>query len=253
VREDHPRLEIIILADALQSSGALIRDLKLMDMDFILNLKEGSHEKLFANMARWEKLKQVEAFVKEEEIGEKIKKKVIHEFQYTDKVLLNNAGVNLEVNFVEYWESTQWVSPKWELKEQKRHFSWYTNLELTEKTLIDIMREGRSRWKIENETFSTLKNQGYEFEHNFGFGYKNLSVNFSCLTMLAFMFDQLQELGCKLYQKALKTHSSRRSYLFEYIKSLYLTSEIIFTDWVQFMEAVSRSGKWKMTLTLDAS
>ena len=25
---------------------------------------------------------------------------------------------------------------------------------------------GRSRWKIENETFNTLKNQGYHFEHD---------------------------------------------------------------------------------------
>jgi hypothetical protein len=30
------------------------------------------------------------------------------------------------------------------------------------------MSGGRARWKIENETFNTLKNQGYQFEHNFG-------------------------------------------------------------------------------------
>ena len=30
------------------------------------------------------------------------------------------------------------------------------------------MRAGRCRWKIENETFNTLKNQGYNFEHNYG-------------------------------------------------------------------------------------
>ena len=27
---------------------------------------------------------------------------------------------------------------------------------------------GRCRWKIENETFNTLKNQGYHLDHNFG-------------------------------------------------------------------------------------
>ena len=43
------------------------------------------------------------------------------------------------------------------------------------------MRAGRARWKIENETFNTLKNQGYNFEHNYGHGYKNLS---SVMTML---------------------------------------------------------------------
>jgi len=27
-----------------------------------------------------------------------------------------------------------------------------------------VMRAGRARWKIENETFNTLKNQGYHFD-----------------------------------------------------------------------------------------
>ena len=107
------------------------------------------------------------------------------------------------------------------LKEQKRHFSWVTSIELDESNLMEVMRGGRARWKIENETFNTLKNQGYEFEHNFGHGYKNLSVNFSCIMVLTFLFDQLQELGCKLFQKALKKNSGRRSYLFENIKGSY--------------------------------
>lgn len=245
-REDHPRLRVVVLADALHASGPLIRNLKLMDMDFILNVKPGSHEKLFESIARWQTLKQVKTKVFEEEIGDKVKKKVIHEFQYTNKVLLNHADVTLGVNFVEYWETTQWVSPKGKLKTQKRHFSWVTSIELNDNNLMEVMRGGRARWKIENETFSTLKNQGYEFEHNFGHGYKNLSVNFSCLMMLAFLFDQLQELGCKLYQKALKYNSGRRSYLFDHIKSLYHYARVEFEDWVQFMEVVAGSDKWKV-------
>jgi hypothetical protein len=36
----------------------------------------------------------------------------------------------------------------------------------------------RSNWKIENNTFNTLKNQDYHFSHNFGRGYQNLSAIF---------------------------------------------------------------------------
>jgi hypothetical protein len=121
---------------------------------------------------------------------------------------------------------------------------------------MEVMRGGRARWKIENETFNTLKNQGYEFEHNFGHGYKNLSVNFSNLMMLTFLFDQLQELGCKLYQKALKHNSNRRSYLFEKIKSAYKTlseMKFIFKDWEQFIKFVAGALKYKMTVTIDTS
>ena len=53
------------------------------------------------------------------------------------------------------------------------------------------MRAGRARWRIENETFNSLKNQGYEFEHNFGHGEKNLATVFAALMMLAFAIDQI--------------------------------------------------------------
>ena len=41
---------------------------------------------------------------------------------------------------------------------------------------MTLMRGARARWKIENETFNTLKNQGYHFEHNFGHGHQHLST-----------------------------------------------------------------------------
>ena len=64
------------------------------------------------------------------------------------------------------------------------------------------MKAGRARWKIENETFNTLKNQGYEFEHNFGHGKRHLSNTMMTLMMLTFLIDQSQLLGCRVYQKA---------------------------------------------------
>jgi hypothetical protein len=62
------------------------------------------------------------------------------------------------------------------------------------------MRGGRARWKIENETFSTLKDQGYTFEHNYGHGQQNLSVVFAMVMMLAFLVDQTQQLCRALCQ-----------------------------------------------------
>ena len=53
------------------------------------------------------------------------------------------------------------------------------------------MRGGRAHWKIENETFNTLKNQGYNSGHNYGVGKKDLAVVFTMLMMLAFLVDRL--------------------------------------------------------------
>ena len=65
------------------------------------------------------------------------------------------------------------------------------------------------RWKVENETFNTLKNQGYQFEHNFGHGKKNLHTVFTLLMMLAFLIDQVQEATCGLFKAALEHMGSR--------------------------------------------
>ena len=41
---------------------------------------------------------------------------------------------------------------------------WITDIKLTENAVESAMRGGRCRWHIENQTFNTLKNQGYQFE-----------------------------------------------------------------------------------------
>jgi len=42
-----------------------------------------------------------------------------------------------------------------------------TDLAITTDNAMEIMRCGRARWRIENETFNTLKNQGYNLGHNY--------------------------------------------------------------------------------------
>ena len=82
-----------------------------------------------------------------------------------------------------------------------------------------IMRAGRCRWKVENETFNTLKNQGYNLEHNYGHGKKHLASVLGLLMrcpelvegMLMFLIDQVQETSCKLFQAARNRFQSRTS------------------------------------------
>ena len=243
-RKSHPKLEVILIADALHSTGPLIRDLQYYNMNYILGVKPGSHEKLFEAIERNEDAGQLSHFEVEEEIGDKVKKKRIHHFRYTNGILLNHSDVTTTVNYVEYWETTQWADQKGRLQEKKVHFSWATDITVTHHNLMQIMRGGRARWKIENETFNTLKNQGYEFEHNFGHGYKNLSTNLAMIMFLVFLFDQLQEIGCNIFQAALRRQSGRRSYLWEKIRGIYITlSEGIFSlelkGWSDLLQKLS--------------
>src|SRR3989442_14855944 len=72
------------------------------------------------------------------------------------------------------------------------------------------MRGGRARWKIENETCNTLKNQGDNFEHNYGHGEQHLSVVFAMVMMLAFLVDQTQQLCCALFRAVWTKLGSKR-------------------------------------------
>ena len=115
-------------------------------------------------------------------------------FRLGNAVPLNESHPDESVNVLEYWE----IHPDGEVQ----HFSWITDFVLTPENVREIMRGGRARWEIENETFNTLKNQGYHLEHNYGHGEQNLSVVLALLMMLAFLVDQVQQMCCPLFQAA---------------------------------------------------
>jgi hypothetical protein len=96
-----------------------------------------------------------------------------------------------------------------------------------------------------NETFNTLKNQGYEFEHNFGYGYQSLTNDFAYLMMLAFLVDQLQEIGNRLFQEALAHAFNKRSRLWEYLKSMYIWHIEVEND-SQFLDFVAYPRKMRL-------
>jgi hypothetical protein len=116
------------------------------------------------------------------------------QYRYLNPVPLNQSHPDLLVNDLEYHE----------LKEGKTtyHGSWITDLELTPNNVYQVRRAGRTRWKIENETFNTLKTQGYHLEHNYGHGKRDLATVLATLMILHFLIDQVQELAGPLFQAA---------------------------------------------------
>ena len=103
-------------------------------------------------------------------------------------------------------------------------FSWVTDIEITNGNIFKIMRGGRARWKVENETFNTLKKQGYNLGNNYGLGQKNLSGIFTILMMLAFLVDQAQQLACWLYRRPWKKNIQ---------KGVYGNSSGLFFDFIR--------------------
>ena len=98
------------------------------------------------------------------------------------------------------------------------------------------MRAGRARRRIGNETFNTLKNQGYGFEHNYGHGNNRLATVFAYLTMLAFLIDPVQQRSCRLFQAA-QAKAGRSLYFWEKVRNLL--QSFILRDWETLYGAIA--------------
>ncbi|NBQ47864.1 MAG: transposase [Sphingobacteriia bacterium] len=202
LRREHPHLKVLIVEDGLSSNYPHLSLLDSLKMSYVIGVKPGDHEYLF------DRINDLKATVH----IQKDPNGTVHEFRYYSDVPLNKSHHDYRVQVLEYCET----QPSG--KTQK--FSWVTNLSITSENVYKIMRSGRSQWKIENETFNTLKNQGYNFEHNYGHGYQNLCSVMTMLMNLAFLIDQVQQLCCTIYQKA-RQHSGKLSALFEKARILF--------------------------------
>jgi hypothetical protein len=206
LRQDYPEWPFIITEDALSANAPHLQELKKHNLRYILGVKAGDHAFLFEYVAAAHQAGQTTEYECKE-------KEVIHRFRFINQVPLNASHPNLLVNFIEYWEIDG---------NKGQHFCWITDFIVTTANVFELMRGGRARWKIENETFNTLKNQGYHFEHNYGHGQQFLSVNLAALMLLAFLVDQTQQLASTLFQAVLKKEGSRKQ-LWEHVRALFYT------------------------------
>ena len=234
LRKDHPHLPLIITEDALSSNAPHIREAQKYNLHYILGVKEGDHAFLFQQVKNARDGAQTIEF----EIADKDNPQMVHRFSFINQIPLNASNQDLLVNFIEYWE----VTP-----DKIKHFSWITDFTVTKENVYQLMRGGRTRWKIENETFNTLKNQGYHFEHNYGLGKKNLSLVFASLMMLAFLMDQTQQLSCKLF-RAVWTKSKSKRALWERMRSLF--KEFEFESMQMLYQAILYGVKFQPPIIL---
>ena len=206
LRQDHPHLQFIVTEDSLSANAPHIETLHAHDLRYILGVKEGDHTYLFQQVEAAEHAGRVTWYERHDRAAG-----IVHRFRFVNQVPLNASNADMHVNFIEYWE----------VQDAKvQHFSWVTDVRVSTRNVYSLMRGGRARWKIENETFNTLKNQGYNFEHNYGHGTQNLSVVFATIMMLAFLVDQTQQLCCALF-RAVWTKLGSKRLLWERMRGLF--------------------------------
>ncbi|AMO54481.1 hypothetical protein GZ77_04045 [Endozoicomonas montiporae] len=211
VKKDHPYLKLIIVLDGLYADGPTIRLIKSYGWHYIIIAKDGNHGSLIEAVDELDKQGKVARCLKTDPVTG-----IKYWYRFTNDVPLNKSNPVEHVNVLDFVETDK--------KGDRHTWSWITDIPLTEKTIEALMKGGRCRWHIENQTFNTLKKQDYHLEHNYGHGEQHLATNLAYLTVLAFLVDQLQQLGSPEFQKALKERTRGvRIHLWELMKGYFQT------------------------------
>lgn len=243
-RREHPHLPVIVVEDALSANGPHLNLLKKLNMSFITVVKPKGNSHLFewVNGFNWEEDRK-NWDESQDELSFIDKDGNTHKLRFINKAPLNETHEDFKVNFLEYWK----VDSRGKIL---YHNTWITDLTISQKNCYQIAQGGRTRWHIENETFNTLKNQGYNFEHNYGHGYKHLSTVFAMLMILAFLIDQSEQLSCGLFQAALEKLGSKKSRLWREIRQFF--DGYIIPSWEVLYKSIINEGIRKVPI-LDSS
>ncbi len=227
IRKSHHRLKIIIVADSLHSKQPFIEEAKANRMRYILVAKAEDHKILMEWVNEQRQLKEVSRMEVKDTKGR------IHEYEWINEVPLNGNKETLWVNYFEYRIIDRG-------KTTYRN-SWVTDINIKEENVRELVRGGRCRWKIENETFNTLKNHGYYIEHNYGHGKKHLSMNFFLLNLLAFFMHQIFELTDILYQQCRLKFGSKRN-LWDHLRAVIHV--LIFASWETLLRRLLKPSEF---------
>jgi hypothetical protein len=221
IRATHPKLKIIISGDSLYSKQPFIDELKQNNMSFILTAKPTDHKMLNQWFSEFQQMDETQKLEFKDKKGRR------HLYEWVNNIPLNGSKDADNVNYFEY---TIFKGDK-----KNYHSSWVTDITISKDNIIQLVRGGLARWKIENEAFNTLKNQGYHLEHNFGHGKKYLSYNLLLFNFLAFFMHQIFELTDLHYQTCRSKFTSRMEFWGQLRHTIRI---LIFPSWVSLLQFI---------------
>lgn len=214
-------LRPVYLGDDLYARQPMCTDILAAGASFIFVCKPSSHKTLSEYLTGV----QCEGFERTVGVGAAKRR---HRYRWMEGVPLRDSKDALIVN----WLEIEIAKPNGKLTWRN---SFVTNLPVNRQTVADLVACGRARWKIENETFNVLKNNGYHLEHNFGHGKNTLASVLVALNLLAFAMHNACDLGARAWQQA-RHKLGARNRLFTHIWSI--TAYHLFRSWHALMQTI---------------
>lgn len=220
----YARHNVTLLGDDLFSRSPFCQLSRDKNLHFILVCKPDSHPDLYKTVAFLASSAVLGAKVVRRWTG---KYAEIDSYRYTNQVALCAGPDAPVVNWVELTTTRE------DTGEILYKNAWVTDFEIRDTSVEAIVRDGRARWKVENENNNVLKTKGYHLEHNFGHGSQHLAALLLSLNLLAFLFHTVLDLVDEQYRAIRLKLGSRRTF-FQDLEALLRYFE--FTTWDQVLD-----------------
>ena len=208
-----------ILGDDLYCNQVMCENILDAGFDFILVCKPDSHKALYEMIDFLEANGGVEEVTVRSWNGRFVE---IYTYRFVNQVPIRRGEDALLVNWCEL------TITKEEDGKVLYKNAFATNFQITEENVRDIVRDGRTRWKSENEGNNNLKTKGYHLEHNFGHGKEYLANFLLTLNLLAYLFHTVLAFLDDKYKK-IREELVRRDTFFNDLRAL--TRYMVFDSW----------------------
>jgi hypothetical protein len=226
-------LGVTFLGDDLYDCQPICEAMLAEGCHFLLTCKPDSHKTLYEWIDDLTRNGTVKTLIILRRQG---KKTYTDTYRFVEHIPLRNSDDALHVNWCEL--VTTDASGKIIYKN-----AFVTDHAITEKNVVDTVKSGRARWKIENENNNTLKTKGYNLEHNFGHGTQFLSQVLLTMNLLSFLYHTVLHFVDTAYQLIRAKLPSRKTF-FDDIRAL--TRYMYFDSWQSMMQFMMKGLKIPM-------
>lgn len=195
LKKKYPRLPICILGDSLYACEPVFEICDSNKWKYLIRFKEG----------------RIKSIASEFNTIKDIERKAGEKCTWTNGIAYNKRTVNL-------------IEAEIEVDQEKKVYTFITDVKITKRNADVILSFGRSRWKIENEGFNDQKTKKYHIEHANSLDY-NAMKNHYLITQLADILRQLYEKGLDKIKDLNKSIKEISSSLLESFRTRLLTNE----------------------------
>ena len=221
----YQRLKPIYLGDDLSSRQPTCQAVRAIGGHFLFTAKPSSHKTIYS----WLDGAEVPTMQQSVKQGARF---VTHRYRWLEGVPIRDGKDAMIVN----WLEIEIVDPAGKVAYQN---SFVTDLPVGRHNVAELAACARARWKIENESFNTLKTKGYNLEHNFGHGEAHLAATLAAMNLLAFAMHTVADLADRAWKAARQAVGTRKRF-FEDLRAI--TTYLVFPTWGHLVETL-RSGE----------